>query len=73
VYVFKTSSRLAKTAPWGDEQSSPKEETEPEGSKESDWQYTRLVPGAKMEIPDRIDAALDAKMEILAALEVHLC
>jgi hypothetical protein len=40
----------AKTAPCRDEHGSPKEETEPEGSKESDRPYTGLMLGAKMEI-----------------------
>ena len=45
------SLRQAKTAPWGGEHNSPKRKAEPGGSKEGDWAYTGLMPGAKMEIP----------------------
>jgi hypothetical protein len=43
--------RQAETAPWGGKNSSQRGKPEPEGSKEGDWMYTGMVPGAKMEIP----------------------
>ena len=43
--------RQAETAPWGGNNSSQRGKPEPEGSKEGDWMYTGMVPGAKMEIP----------------------
>jgi hypothetical protein len=42
--------RQAKTAPCGDEHGSRREETEPGGLKEGDWEYTGPMTGAKMEI-----------------------
>jgi hypothetical protein len=46
--------RQAETAPWGGKNSSQGGKPEPEGSKEGDWMYTGMVPGAKMEIPAKL-------------------
>jgi len=51
--------RQAKTALWGDERNSPKEKTEPGGSKDGGWVYTDTHPGAKKKIAEGVYDAAD--------------